>query len=312
MHAPTSTHKNRAGFCHSIISSEPGDKCGYVSMSYISLWPLYASFHLRYACLFLSFPLLPPPLLLLPCLSHSSCFSCLLNRDMLIWGPLCTATREQVSGVFWSAARSDMSSAPSCTLRCLIMQHNGQAQTTKRCTPTHVHSIDHTSMGTHIQKGTHTQSRGTVIRVLAALTVGWLVCWTQGSERERWCVWFPLSCPLLPLTVRWMIAITGAISETEWRSMGQGDTAMGNQPSDYCTALPWERSAVYLSCFFVLYASSFPSCWPFDAQNMKESASNTRRPRERGTEGERLRLTTEWAYCKSICLLKPVQMWQIS
>lgn len=75
---------------------------------------------------------------------------------------------------------------------------------------------------------------------------------------------FPLSCPFfLPLTVRWMIAITGAISETEWRSMGQRDTAMGNQPSDYCAVLPWERCAVYLSGGFVVsYAFSPLSVTP--------------------------------------------------
>lgn len=103
----------------------------------------------------------------------------------------------------------------------------------------------------------------------------WSMCWLcsqwgglfaghKGArERDGVCD-FPLSCPFfLPLTVRWMIAITGAISETEWRSMGQRDTAMGNQPSDYCTALPWEHCAVYLSRGFVVsYAFSSLSAAP--------------------------------------------------
>lgn len=90
-------------------------------------------------------------------------------------------------------------------------------------------------------------------------TVGWLVCWTRGSGRERDGVRdFPFLALFLPLTVRWMIAITGTISETKWRSMGQRDTAMGIHPSDYCAALPWERRAVYLSGGFVVsYAFSF-------------------------------------------------------
>lgn len=101
--------------------------------------------------------------------------------------------------------------------------------------------------------------------VCGLLTVGWLVCRTQGSERggDGVCD-FPLSfLPFfLPLTVRWMIAITGAISETEWRSMGQRDTAMGNQPSDYYTALPWEHRAVYLSwgLLFHMHFSCLPRC----------------------------------------------------
>lgn len=62
-----------------------------------------------------------------------------------------------------------------------------------------------------------------------------------------------------------MIAITAAISETEWRSMGQGDTAMGNQPSDYCAALPWERCAVYLSggFFSLFFVVSYAFFLPF-------------------------------------------------
>lgn len=41
---------------------------------------------------------------------------------------------------FWSAARSDMSTAPPCTLQWLIMQYNGQAQTTKDAHP-HMFSL---------------------------------------------------------------------------------------------------------------------------------------------------------------------------
>lgn len=100
-------------------------------------------------------------------------------------------------------------------------------------------------------------------------TVGWLVCWTQGSEREMALVISPSLAFFLPLTVRWMIAITGTISETKWRSVGQGDTAMGIHPSDYCAAVPWERRAVYLSGGLVVsYAFSFL----FHPANIKASS----------------------------------------
>lgn len=55
-----------------------------------------------------------------------------------------------------------------------------------------------------------------------------------------------------------MIAITGTISETKWRSMGQRDTAMGIHPSDYCATPPWERCAVYLSGVFFFFS---PCCF---------------------------------------------------
>lgn len=90
--------KNRSGFCHSIISSEQGDKCGYVSLSYIPLWPLYASFHLCYACLFLSFSSCscsPPPLSVSPFLFFLS-----TEQRHVDMRPVCTATRERVSGAF--------------------------------------------------------------------------------------------------------------------------------------------------------------------------------------------------------------------
>lgn len=103
----------------------------------------------------------------------------------------------------------------------------------------------------------------------------WSMCWLHSqwgglfvghkrAREKRWCVRFPPFLPFfLPLTVRWMIAITGAISETKWRSMGQRDTAMGIQPSDCCATLPWEHWAVYLSGGFVVsYAFFFPLFCP--------------------------------------------------
>ncbi len=99
---------------------------------------------------------------------------------------------------------------------------------------------------------------------------------TRERERDGVCDFPFLALFFLPLTVRWMIAITGAISETEWRTMGQRDTAMGNQPSDYCTALPWEHCCLFVKgfcCFLCFFLSLFPfSVWPFDVQNMKASS----------------------------------------
>lgn len=42
-----------------------------------------------------------------------------------------------------------------------------------------------------MQTHTHTQHRGPVVYVLALVTVGWLVCWTQGSKRKMVCVISP-------------------------------------------------------------------------------------------------------------------------
>lgn len=179
----------RAGFCHSVNSSEQGDKCSYVSLSYIPLWPLYAPFHVL--CLPVSVFLLMYPF---PSSSSSACFSPLVFP--VYWTETCwyEARLHGHKGTslwcFWSAARSDMSTAPPCTLQRLIMQYNGQAQTTKDAHP-HMFSLDHISIGTHTYKHSHTLSRRPVVHVLALLTVGWLVCWTQGSEREMVCVISP-------------------------------------------------------------------------------------------------------------------------
>lgn len=146
------------------------------------------------------------------------------------------------------------------------MQYNGQAQTAKDAHPRmfslwFIQPWAHT----HINTNTHTNAEcgRPVVHVLAPLTVGWLVCWTQESDRkEMVCAISPFLALFLPLTVRWMIAITGAISETKWRSMGQQDTAMGIQPSDCCATLPWEHWAVYLSRGFVVSYAFFSSVLP--------------------------------------------------
>lgn len=195
---------------------------------------------------------------------------------------------------FWSAARSDMSTAPcahSSDWSCSIMgSHRQPKMHTHTCSLCRSYKHGHTHANTH----THPVERACGPCVGSAHSG--VACLLDTRERERWCVWFPLSCPFLPLTVRWMIAITGAINETEWRSMRQGDTAMGNQPSDYCTLLPWEHCAVYLCGGFVVsYAFSplfHPSVWPFDVQNMKASSQNMCRLREGDGEGECLRFTT--------------------
>lgn len=103
-----------------------------------------------------------------------------------------------------------------------------------------------------------------VVQVLATTTHSGVACLsdTREQEKEMVCVTSPpLPLPplqppsffflfFLPLTVRWMIAITGAISETKWRSMGQRDTAMGIQPSDCCAAMGT------LGCLFVWVAAA--------------------------------------------------------
>lgn len=60
----------------------------------------------------------PPPL--------HSCFSCLLNRDVLMWGPRLCGHKGASLWCFWSAARSDMSTVPQCVLQWLIMQHGAK------------------------------------------------------------------------------------------------------------------------------------------------------------------------------------------
>ncbi|KAG7215594.1 hypothetical protein INR49_022120 [Caranx melampygus] len=74
---------------------------------------------------------------------------------------------------------------------------------------------------------------------------------------------------MIGIHVRWMIAITGAISETEWRSMGQRDTAMGNQPSDYCATLPWEHSATVKITHSLLLREDSCSFWVKDHNTAK-------------------------------------------
>lgn len=127
---------------------------------------------------------------------------------------------------------------------------------------THACSLCRSYKHEHTQMQTHTRARGggTEVCVLARHSGVACLLDTRERERERDGVHdFPFLPFFLPLTVRWMIAITGTISETKWRSMGQRDTAMGIHPSDYCATLPWERRAVYLSGFFfvVSYAFSF-------------------------------------------------------
>lgn len=87
----------------------------------------------------------------------------------------------------------------------------------QRCTPTHVLAVNHTSPGTHTMQ----RACGPCV---GSAHIG-VPCLLDTRERERDGVCdFPFLALLfvfLLLTVRWMIAITGAISETEWRSMGQ-------------------------------------------------------------------------------------------
>lgn len=199
--------------------------------------------------------------------------------------PACTATREQVSGAFDQLQDQTCPPLPrvhSSDWSCSIM---GRHRQPKMHTHTHVLSVDRITMSTHTQRHTYKHTR---YKCWLCSQWGGLFAGHEGV-RERWCVWFTLSCPLfLPLTVRWMIAITGAISETEWRSMGQWDTAMGNQPSDYCTALPWEHCAVYLSGG-LLFHMHFPLSFTFPLCGLLMCRAG-----------------------KSICLFKPVQMWLIS
>lgn len=217
------------------------------------------------ACFCLS-PLVRPPLLLL-CLSHSPLVFPVYWTETC-WYEACLHSHKGTTlWCFWSAARSDMSTAPrahSSDWSCSIMgRHRQPKMHTHTCSLCRSYKHGHT----------HTNTRAQWREGL------WSMCWLcsqwgglfagHKGARERWCVWFPLSCPFfLPLTVRWMIAITGAISETEWRSMRQGDTAMGSQPSDYCTPLPWEHCAVYLCggfyCFICIFSSlSPPLCVAF-------------------------------------------------
>lgn len=84
------------------------------------------------ACFCLPPDVPPPP-------SSSACFSPLVFP--VYWTETCwyEAHLHGHKGTslwcFWSAARSDMSTAPPCTLQWLIMQYNGQAQTAKDAHP---------------------------------------------------------------------------------------------------------------------------------------------------------------------------------
>ena len=108
------------------------------------LWPLYAFFHLCHVCLFLSLLIYPLP-------SSFVCLSLLVFP--VYWTETCwyEARLHGHKGTslwcFWSAARSDMSTAPPRTLQWLIMQYSAGTDN-QRCTPTHVPSVNHTSMGT--------------------------------------------------------------------------------------------------------------------------------------------------------------------
>lgn len=162
----------------------------------------------------------PSPLLL--CCLFRSCFSCLLNRDVLIWGPLSQPQGSKSLVLLISCKIRHVHRSPLCALWWLIMQC-GAGTDNQRCSLTHVFPVNHTSTGMYAVEG---------------LCVGPSHCgvarWLDTREQE-WdgaCDFPSLGLFFLLLTVRWMIAITGAISETEWRSTGQRDTAMGNQPSD--------------------------------------------------------------------------------
>lgn len=135
------------------------------------------------ACFCLS---LQVPLLLLLCLSVSLLLFFLSTEQRRVDMRARSHDHKGTSlWCFWSAARSDMSTASpprvhSSDWSCSIVQ----AQTTKDAHP-HMFSL------LIIQARAHTQCRGPVVHVSALLTLGCLVCWTQGSESEMVCAISP-------------------------------------------------------------------------------------------------------------------------
>lgn len=127
----------------------------------------------------------PPPLPLPRCLLLPSCFSCLLNRDVLIWGLLAQATRERVSGAFDQLQDQTCPPLPrahSSDWSCSIMgRHRQPKMHTHACSLCRSYKHEHTQMQTH----THTHNAGGLRSVCWHDTVGWLVCWTRGSGRAR-------------------------------------------------------------------------------------------------------------------------------
>lgn len=99
------------------------------------------------ACFCLS---LQVPLLLLLCLSVSLLLFFLSTEQRRVDMRARSHDHKGTSlWCFWSAARSDMSTAsPPCTLQWLIMQYSAGTDN-QRCTPTHVLAVNHTSPGTH-------------------------------------------------------------------------------------------------------------------------------------------------------------------
>lgn len=174
---------------------------------------------------------------------------------------------------FWSAARSDMSTAsPPCTLQWLIMQHSAGTDN-QRCTSPHVLAVNHTSMGTHTMQGP-------VVHVLALLTLGCLVCWTQGSESEMVCV----ISPFLPFFF-FFFAFDSKMDDCNHRSH-QWDRVEVYGAVRHSHGKPafrlMQRAAMgTLCCLFVEGFCCFiciffsppplPPVWPFDKQNMKAS-----------------------------------------
>jgi len=232
--------------------------------------PLNAPFHLCFACLFLSSSWCSPS-------SSSVCLSSLVFP--VYWTETCwyEARLHGHKGTslwcFWSAARSDMSTAPPCTLQWLIMQYNGQAQTTKdahphTCSLCRSYNHEYTHTEAYIQ--THT------VQVLALLTAGWLVCWARGSEREMVCVIYPFLPPFF--------ASDSKMDDCNHRSH-QWDRvevygAVRHSHGKPAVRLLHRAAMGTLRCLFVwgfvvsyAFSSLFhlPSVWPFDVQSGETS-----------------------------------------
>lgn len=148
------------------------------------LWPLYASFHLCYACLFLSLSSsTPPPPPLSVCLSPLV-FPVYWTETCWYEGPLARPQGNKSLVLLISCKIRHVHRFPprvhSSDWSCSIVQ----AQTTKDAHP-HMFSL------LIIQARAHTQCRGPVVHVSALLTLGCLVCWTQGSESEMVCAISP-------------------------------------------------------------------------------------------------------------------------